>query len=162
MKNYSIEIRWAFIFTVASMLWAGIEKLFGMHDSNIGTQPVFSFLFAIPAIAVYVLALIEKKQKVYHGNMSWKEGTVSGIVLSLFVAVLSPVAQWTVYGLISPDFFDKAIKFYTDKHYMTEVRALEMFNMLAYMKKGITEALSMGVITSALVALAVKTKTLKR
>lgn len=161
MKNYIIEIRWAFIFTVASLLWAGIEKLVGMHDSNIGTQPVFSLLFGIPAIAIYVLALLEKKQKVYNGKMSWKEATVSGIVLSLFVAVLSPVAQWAIYTLISPEFFPKAIKFYTDKKIVTETRALEMFNVQAYMKKAITESLSMGVITSALVALMVQTKNKK-
>lgn len=158
MKNYIIEIRWAFIFTVAAILWAGIEKLFGMHDSNIGTQPIFSLLFGIPAIAIYFLALLEKKQKVFKGHMSWKEGTVSGIILSLFVAVLSPIAQWAIFTLISPEFFAKAIKFYTEKHTMTEARALEMFNVQAYMKKGITEALSMGVITSALVALFVKSK----
>lgn len=161
MKNYIIEIRWAFIFTVAAILWAGIEKLFGMHDSNIGSQPMFSLLFGIPALAVYFLALLEKKQKSFGGNMSWKEGTVSGIVLSLFIAVLSPVAQWAIYTLISPHFFTKAIQFYTNNKRLTEVRAIEMFNIQAYMKKAITESLSMGVITSALVALIVKTKTPK-
>jgi len=161
MKNYIIEIRWAFIFTITAILWAGIEKLMGMHDSNIGTQPVFSFLFAIPAIAVYFLALLEKKQKTYNGNMSWKEGVVSGFVMSLFVAVLSPIAQWAIYTQISPEFFAKAVKFYTNRHILTEERALEAFNIQAYMKKSITESLSMGVITSALVALIVKTKTPK-
>jgi hypothetical protein len=161
MKNYIIEIRWAFIFTVTAILWAGIEKLMGMHDSKIGSQPVFSMLFAIPAIFVYVLALLEIKQKKFNGVMSWKEGVVSGFVMSLFVAVLSPVSQWATYTLISPEFFAKAVKFYTDKHILTETRALEAFNLAAYMKKSITESLSMGVITSALVALIVKTKTAK-
>ncbi len=158
MKNYMIEIRWAFIFTVATMLWAGIEKLFGMHDANLGTQPVFSMLFAVPAIAIYAMAMFEKKQKVYNGKMSWKDGTISGIVLSLFIAVLSPVAQWAIFELISPDFFAKATQFYTDKKILTQTRALEMFNIQAYMKKSITESLSMGVITAAIVALIVQSK----
>lgn len=161
MKNYIIEIRWAFIFTIASILWAGIEKLFGLHDSKIGTMPGFFLLFAIPAIGIYLLAMLEKKEKVFKGNMSWKEGTVCGIVLSLFIAVLSPVAQWTIYTLISPEFFAKAIKYYTDKHVLNEARAIAQFNIAAYMKRGITESLSMGVITSAIVALFVKTKTPK-
>ncbi|SCX87022.1 DUF4199 domain-containing protein [Flavobacterium caeni] len=158
MKNYLIEIRWAFVFTVATILWAGIEKLFGMHDTNIGTQPIFSMLFALPAVGIYVLALLEKKQKTYGGQMSWKEGTVSGIVLSLFIAVLSPIAQWAIFELISPEFFAKAVRFYVDKNRFTEAHALEQFNIQAYMKKSITESLSMGVFTSALVALIVKTK----
>lgn len=135
MKNYIIEIRWAFIFTLASILWAGIEKLVGLHDSKIGTMPAFFLLFAIPAVAIYFLSLLEKKEKVFNGNMSWKEGTVCGIVLSLFIAVLSPVAQWAIYTLISPEYFAKAIKFYTEKHVLTEARAVEQFNIAAYMKR---------------------------
>jgi hypothetical protein len=161
MKTFIIEIRWAFIFTVTAILWAGIEKLMGMHDSKIGSQPMFSILFAVPAIFVYVLALLEIKQKKFNGVMTWKEGVVHGFVMSLFVAVLSPVSQWATYMLISPEFFAKAVNFYTDKHIMTETRALEVFNIQAYLKKCVIESLSMGVITSVLVALIVKTKTPK-
>lgn len=161
MKNYIIEIRWAFIFIVATVLWAGIEKLMGLHDSKIGTMPFFFLFFAIPAVAIYVLALLEKKEKIYHGQMSWKEATVSGIVLSLFIAFLNPVAQWAIYTLISPEYFAKAVKLYTDKHTLTEAQAMARFNLPAYMKQSITESLSIGVITSALVALFVQTKNKK-
>ena len=161
MKNYIIEIRWAGIFTIVSILWVILEKMLGLHDTAIGKQPAVSMLFAIPAILVYVLALLEKKKKVFNGQMSWKDGVVSGMILSLFIAVLSPITQWIAFTVISPEFFLKAVKFYTDKHILTETRALEMFNLPAYMKKSITESLSMGVITSAVVAFIVKTKTSK-
>lgn len=161
MKNYTTEIKWAAIFTIASILWMLIEKMTGLHDTNIGKQPVYSMLFAIPAIAIYFLALLDKKKTAFNGVMGWKEGLISGMILSVFVAVLSPMAQWVSFTMISPEYFPNAIKFYTNKHLMTEAKAIEYFNFSSFMKKGVFDALSMGVITSALVAFIVQTKTPK-
>lgn len=158
MKNYIIEIKWAAIFSAVSLLWIVVEKLAGLHDQNIAHQQAYSMIFALPAIVVFVLALRDKKNNSFGGNMSWKEGVISGIIMSLFIAVLSPIVQWIGYTVVSPEFFAKAIKHFTDSRILTEAKAMEIFNLPAYMKKGITEALSMGVITSALVALFVKSK----
>lgn len=161
MKNYIIEIKWAVIFSGASLLWIVIEKMTGLHDQNIANQQAYSLIFALPAIVIFALALRDKKKNALNGTMQWKEGVISGIILSLFIAVLSPVVQWIGYTVISPQFFPNAVKHFTDSHILTEAKAMEIFNLPAYMKKGITEALSMGVITSALVALFVKSKTPK-
>lgn len=158
MKNFTIEIKWAAIFTVASLLWAVIEKLSGLHGAHIGKQPVYSLLFAIPAIFIFFLALRDKKKNFFGGQMSWKQGMISGMILSVFIAVLSPVAIWIAYTVVSPDYFANAVNYYTQTHTMTQTQAELYFTLAAFMKKGVADALSMGVITSAVVALIVQSK----
>lgn len=158
MKNFTIEIKWAVVFTVASILWILIEKMAGLHDEHIGKQAIYSIIFAIPAIAIYVFALIEKKKKYFSGSMSWQQGFISGIFLSLFVAVLSPVSNYVSYTFISPEYFPNMIKQVVSSHAMTESFAQANFNMQSAIKRGVVDAMSMGVITSAIVALIIRTK----
>jgi len=159
MKQFKIEIKWAVVFMIASIVWTVIEKMAGFHDIRIHQQVMFSALFAIPAIAIYVLMLREKKQKYFNGNMSWQQGFISGIFLAVFVAVLSIVAQFISYTFISPEFFPNMIKYTVNSHRMTEEVAQANFNLQSAVKRGVFDALSYGVLTSAIVALFVKTKT---
>jgi len=80
MKNFYIELKWAAIFVCALFVWMYIEKLTGLHDVHIAKHLIYTNLFAIIAIAIYVLALRDKKQHFYNGLMSWKQGFISGIV----------------------------------------------------------------------------------
>lgn len=161
MKNYRIEMKWAAVFSAVAIVWLMVEKLTGLHDAHIGKQPIYAMLFALPAFTIYVLALMDKKANAYSGQMSWKEGMISGVFLTVFVAVLSPVVQWIGFTVISPDFFNKAIANFTASGKRSHEEAQALFNMTAVMRSGVSTALSMGVITAALVALIVQTKTKK-
>ena len=80
MQNIKIEMKWAFIFTVVSLLWMVLEKLSGLHDKYLDYQMYLTNIFAIPAIIVMVMALKDKKQSFYFGKMSYKQGLISGII----------------------------------------------------------------------------------
>lgn len=60
MKNIKIEFKWAIIFTVIMIVWMFIEKLVGLHSTHISKHEKLSSLFAIIAISIYVLALLDK------------------------------------------------------------------------------------------------------
>jgi hypothetical protein len=158
MKNFVIEIKWAVIFTILFIVWNFGEKIAGLHDSHID-KPFYSYLFAIPAVAIYVFALIEKKKKYFQGKMSWQQGFISGIFVSLFIAVLSPISQYITYEIISPDFFNNTIEYQLSRNVMTESFAKANFNLSSSMKRAVSDTMSMGILTSAVVALIVKTKT---
>ena len=79
MKNIKIEFKWAIIFTIMTLLWMVLEKLCGLHGKYIDYHLYLTNLFAIPAIWVMVLALKNKKNNYYSGNMNYKQGLVSGI-----------------------------------------------------------------------------------
>ncbi len=158
MKKFSIEIKWGIIFTIISLIWMFFEKGMGWHDENIAQHAIYTNLFAIVAIVLYVVALLDKRKNFYHGKMTWSQGFISGIVISIVVAVLSPLAQYITHKFITPDYFPNVIDYSVQSGAMTREAAEEYFNLTSYIIQSFFFALVVGVVTSAIVAFFVKRK----
>ena len=157
MNKYIIEIKWGLIFTAVALLWMVVEKLLGWHGEKIAQHATYTNLFAIIAIAVYVFALLEKRKEL-SGVMSWKEGFVSGVIITIVVTILSPVSQWVTHQIISPEYFPNVINYVVESGNMTREAAEAFFNLSSYMVQASIGGLVMGLITSAVVALILKNK----
>lgn len=157
IEKYKLEIKWGLIFTVAALIWMVFEKLMGWHDENIEMHPYMTNIFAIVAIGVFVFALRAKRRQL-GGSITWKEGFVTGILISVVVALLSPLAQWITSTVISPGFFPNAIKYAVEHGKSTQAEAEAYFNLKSYIIQGSLGGLVMGVATSAIVAFFIKTK----
>jgi hypothetical protein len=154
-----LEIKWALIFTVMSLLWMVLEKLCGLHGKYIDYHLYLTNLFAIPAIWVMVLALKDKKKNFYSGNMNYTQGLVSGIIISVFIALISPLSQWIISYVISPEYFPNVIKRSVElSYYKTTADAEANFNYANYAKQGAIGALLMGIVTTAIAMIFLKTK----
>ncbi len=162
MKNYSIEIKWTLRFILLVLAWTIGEKFVGLHDQHIDKYAYYTNLFAVPAFLFYYLGLKEKKKEVYHNNMTWTQGFVSGVVLSFFIAILMPIAQFVIYKSITPHFFETIIEYKTKSplliRHITLKDAQSYFNLKSYMIQGVFSGLSMGIITGAIVSLFLRTK----
>ena len=158
MQQYAIEIKWGFIFTVAALLWMVFEKMMGWHGPNIDQHMTMTNIFAVVAIAVYVFALREKKNKGLNGVMSWKQGFISGAIITGVVIILSPVSQWITHTIISPEYFPNIINYSIESGNATREQAEGYFNLWSYVVQSIIGALVMGLITSAAVAFFVRSK----
>ena len=153
MKKIGIEIKWALIFVVASLLWMWLEKLLGLHGEHIDKHATYTMLFAIPAITIFVLALLDKRRKNYHGIMSYTQGFVSGLIITLIVAILSPLTQYITSEFISPDYFANVIEYSVETGALERSVAEEHFTYKSYAIQAMIGAVVMGVITSAVVAI---------
>ncbi len=158
MKSIKIELKWTIIFILMSMAWIYLERVTGLHDEYIESQPIYTNLFAIPAILIYVLALKEKKQKFYNGVMSYKKAFISGLILTLMISLLSPLGTFVSVEYISPNFFTNAIEKSVEIEMMTKPEALEYFNTQNYMLQSLMFGPVFGIVTTAIVALFVKSK----
>lgn len=159
MKNIKIEIKWALIFSVVGLLWMVLEKVCGLHSTYIDYHMYLTNLFAIPAIWMMVLALLEKKRKHYNGQMTYLQGLVSGIILSLIIALLSPLTQWITSYVITPEYFPNVIKRSVEiKYFKTTAEAEAYFNYPNYAKQGMIAAFGMGLITTAIAMIFIRTK----
>jgi len=156
MSKILVEIKWAIIFAVASLFWMAFEKSMGWHDVLIEKHAIYTNFFAIIAIAVYVLALLDKRKVDYYGKMNWKQGFVSGVILSVIIAVISPLIQYIVSTEITPEYFENIIEFVVDSGKMGQEAAESYFNLKSYMVQSLFGALTMGIVTSAIVAFFVK------
>ena len=157
MKKFSIEIKWGIIFSIVSLLWMYLEKGLGWHDENIAVHAIYTNIFAIVAIILYVLALLDKRKNFYNGRMTWTQGFISGIIISVVVAILSPLAQYLTHEFITPDYFENAIEYSVESGNSRE-NAEAYFNMESYILQSFFFALTVGTVTAAIVALFVRRK----
>jgi len=159
MKDFKIEIKWAVIFTIVALLWMVLEKLVGLHDQYIDYHIYLTNLFAIPAIAMMVMALKDKKKNFFNGQMSYKQGLISGIVLSIGIALLSPLGQWITTYVITPEYFPNVIKRSVELgYYGTTAEAEANFNFQNYVVQGFIGSLVMGIVTTAIAMIFIRTK----
>ena len=157
------EIKWALIFVGMSLLWMVLEKLVGLHGTHIDKHMYLTNLFAIPAIVVYVLALKDKKNKDYKGEMTYKQGLVAGLIITAIVALFAPLTQWITSTWITPEYFPNVIAYSVETGYYTSLEEAEAyFNLENYMFQSVVGAIVMGVLTSAIVAFFVRTKSAKQ
>lgn len=159
MGKIKLEIKWAFIFIATMLVWMVLEKLVGLHDTHIDKHMYMTNLFAIPAILIFVLALRAKKTKDYNGQMSYKQGFISGLIITMIVTVLSPLTQWIVSTIITPEYFPNVIGHSLETGYYNSIEEAEAyFNLNNYMVQSTIGAFVMGIITTAIVAIFVRTK----
>ena len=160
MKNISIEIKWALIFVGMSLLWMWLEKAVGLHSTHIDKHMYLTNLFAIPAIVIYVLALKDKKKKGYNGQMNYLQGFTSGMIITVILTLLAPVTQWITSTVITPEYFPNVIEHAVETgFYPSREEAEAQFNLQNYMVQSTIGTFVMGLVTSAVVAFFVRTKT---
>ena len=159
MKNRKIEIKWAVIFSIMGLLWMVLEKLCGLHSTYIDYHLYLTNLFAIPAIIVMVMALKDKKKSFYGGQMTYKQGLISGIILSILIALISPLTQWITSYVITPEYFPNVIKRSVEiGYYKTTEEAQANFNYKNYAIQGAIGALIMEIVTTAIAMIFIRTK----
>lgn len=159
MKNIKIELKWAILFTLVALIWMVIEKISGLHGKYISYHMYLTNLFAIPAIVLMVMALKDKKRNFYGGAMTYKQGLFSGIILSLFIALISPLSQWITSYVISPEYFPNVIKYSVEAgYYPTTTEAAATFNYKSYALQSAIGALVMGIATTAIAMIFLRTK----
>ncbi|MGS2765174.1 DUF4199 domain-containing protein [Sinomicrobium sp. M5D2P9] len=158
MKKYIIEIKWALIFAAMYLLWMVMEKLAGMHDKHLDKQQFVTVLVLIPSIIIYVLALKDKKKKYYAGSITYKQGFISALMLTVFVVLLSPINQLITSYIVTPDYFTNIIEHTVKSGMFTQEQAEAQFNIKSYIITSIIGGLVTGVIFSAVISLFIKSK----
>ena len=116
-------------------------------------------LIIFPNFLLYYLAFKDKKKNYYNGEMSWKQGFISGVVISFIVVIFSPITQFITHEFITPNYFDKLITLSVESKRLTLEEAKSYFNLSAYIWQSISSRLSFGVVIGAIVAYIIKTKT---
>lgn len=136
----------------------GAGALGGFHDSRIEQHAIVTNLVAIPAIVVYVLALLDKRKNHYGGKMTYVQGLVTGLIITLFVTLVSPLTQYIISEIITPDYFKNMIKYAVNNDIMTIEEARANFNLKSYIIQVLIGTPIMGAVTSAVVAIFTRKK----
>jgi len=158
MRKFTIEIKWGFVLIVFFLLWMLLEKQLGFHDVNIKWQLFFTLLIIFPNFIIYFLALWEKKNKYYNGEMNWTQGFISAMIISVITVIFSPITQFITHEFITPNYFDTIINYTVENKRLTLDAAKDNFNLTSYIWQNISGGLSSGLVIGAIVAYFIRTK----
>ncbi|PKA82157.1 uncharacterized protein DUF4199 [Ulvibacter sp. MAR_2010_11] len=158
MKKITIELKWAIIVTALTLCWMLLEKTLGWHDEDIADHFWLTLFFLPFLVLMYVLALREKRRRYYHKKISWKQAFLSGVVMSIFVALLSPLGQYITHNYITPEYFNNVIDYSVTNNNMTIKKANDYFNINNYMMQAAIGSLVGGIVISAVVAIFLRRK----
>ena len=158
MKNLSLEIKWGLIFTGMMLLWMLGERLAGLHGEHIAQHAIWTNAVMVPALTIYWLALKDKRESFYGGKMTWTQGFKAGAIITAVVALLTPITQWLISAVISPDYFANAIEYGVSSGQTTKEDALAFFNLKSYIIMSFFGSIVMGLISAAIIALFVRRK----
>ena len=158
MRNLLIEFKWAIVFTIAMLAWMLLEKTLGWHDEYIENHYLLTLLYIPVAVLFYILEMREKRRRYFNGTMTWLQGFLSGLMLSVFITILSPIAQYITLEYITPNFLSNMITHAVQSGSATQAEAEAYFNIQSYMVQAAIGAIAMGTITSAFVAIFVRKK----
>lgn len=158
MKSKKTELKWALIFVITTLIWMTLERLLGYHDEKIDRHATISMLFMIPAITVYVLAFLDKRNKNPQNAFTYMHGFVFGLWVTLFVTLISPLTQYLTSVVISPDYFTNIIAYTVENNMMTKEAAEANFNLKSYLIQTAIATPIMGTATSAIVAIFTRKK----
>src|SRR5262245_46628697 len=151
------EIKWGVIFVIVSFLWITLERMVGLHDRYISMRDYLGIIFVIPAVLIMVLALAEKR-RVLGGSLSFKQGFLCGMGVSIVVAILTPLYQWILFRYVSPDFVQNMINYRISQGQNPEALQV-LFSFKSMLIIGIGTALVIGAITSLILAAVMRTRT---
>lgn len=90
--------------------------------------------------------------------MTYKQGFISGLIVTLVVVILSPLSQYITSTYITPDYFQNVIAYVASSGQMEQQAAEEYFTLKSYILQSVIGAAIMGILTSALVAIFVRSK----
>lgn len=158
MKKYAVELTWGVIFIFVLLIWMFGEKAFGLHSANIEDHSFYTGFFAAVALAIYALAIWEKRRQYYHGKMTWKQGFLTGFIMTLVIVILTPAAQFVISRYISPEYFRNMINYSVETNRMSRQEAEAYFSLKNYILQSTAWAFMSGTVTSALVALLLRKK----
>jgi hypothetical protein len=152
-KNAKIELKWAIIFTIMTLVWVLLEKTLGWHDEKIADHYWLTLLFLPFAVFMYVLAMRETRRRIYNRKMTWLQGFLSGLVLALFIALLSPLAEYVTHNYLTPEYFTNVRDYSITNNLMKIKEANDYFSMNNYLWQSFFGELFGGIVTSAIVAI---------
>lgn len=88
--------------------------------------------------------------------MTFLQGFLSGLVITLVVVLLTPLSQYISHSLISPNYFANIIQLTVTAGEMTLQEAEAHFNLMNYTTMSVFFAAGMGLLTTVVVMIFMK------
>lgn len=161
MNKYKTEIKWALIFSGMFLAWMSVERMLGLHSSELASQQVVTTFILVPSFVIYILALRSTRKNVFDDKITYKQSFSSGLWLTIFIVLLSPLNQIITTTIISPDYFSNLTAYTVGNGIMTLEQAEAQFNNGSYIIQSLMGGLITGILFTAIISFFIKSKPAK-
>jgi hypothetical protein len=160
MNKYKTEIKWALIQSGMFLAWMSVERMLGLHSNELANQQIVTTFILVPSFVIYLLALRSKKN-VHDNEITYRQSFVSGLWLTTFIVLLSPVNQLFTTTIISPDYFSNLTAYTVSNGTMTQEQAQAQFNNGSYVIQSVVGGCITGILFTAIISFFIKSKSAK-
>lgn len=161
MRKYNIELKWAIIYCVMYLVWMTVEWATGLHSDNLENQQMVTTFILVPSLLIYILALRDKRKSVYNNMITFKQSFFSGLWLTIFIVLLSPVNLLIVTTVISPNYFSNLITYTVSHGVMSAEEAQSMFNIQSYIVQSMIGGFITGIVFTIIISFFIQSKPVK-
>lgn len=155
-KRLRLALIWTSILFVVTLCWMTFEKLMGWHDEAIAEHAVMTNLYDACFVLIFALAFLHYRKLL--GSLSFQQGFMFGLMITIMIALLSPLTQTIIHEVISPSYFQNIIEYAVSNNYLTREAAEGNFNLSSYILQNFIGTLILGSIVSAIMALLMRKK----
>ncbi len=158
--NRQTEIKWGVVWPTSMFLFLCFEFYAGLQEPpNLEWGVIVDTAggLVLPLL-VFFLGLRQKRDQDLEGVMSWKEGFVSGLIMTAVALPLSLLLVWAFLTFVNPSWFDTMITYSVATGYFSQEAAEAYFNMKSYLTQTAMNVALFGVVLSAIFAFLYKTK----
>ena len=160
IATYYHEIKFGLFFSAMNVIWMFGEKLAGLHDVHIADQAFYTNYFAIPSILLYAVAMYQKQTEL-GGEMNFKQGFMSGLGIMIIVTALTPIIQFIIHTVITPDYFTN-VRAFVIKQGMNPEVANTHFTLNSFIMLSVFTGFMYGIITTIFTTIMVRYVRMKR
>ena len=161
--NLRIEIRYAALISIVTLLWLVVEYWVGLHDRYIRFHPYVTLLaLAIPVVCT-ILA-VKEKINVADGELNFRQVFMTGFFIALFSAVFSIPCQLIFQKLINPGFCQTMIRYSVQRAATLGIDVIKAksqaemyFNLTSYLTQCFFGTLFFGTIIALIIAWRMRT-----
>ncbi|KZE83775.1 DUF4199 domain-containing protein [Myroides marinus] len=159
MRNFSIEFKWASLATLAALVWMFIVKSLGFHElEKIRYEVGLQLLFNLGLVVFYWLGIRQKKKEFYNGVISWQRAFLSGLIICIMITFFFPLIQYITFNQVTPNFMDILQEAMATQTKMSLEDAQNYATFDIFLRNGITNNLSFGVVIVAIISYFIQTK----
>jgi len=158
MKKFSIEFKWAALATLAALVWMFIGKAMGFHAEKVRYEVLHEMLFSFLLFIFYWLGIRQKKKEYFQGIMSWQQAFMTGLVMCVMMALFFPIVQFITFNQVSPHFMETLQAALVNDANMTVEEAQKNASFDLFLRNGVMNNLSFGVIFTTILSYVLKTK----
>jgi hypothetical protein len=151
--KYQTEFKWASILFTVTLLWKVFEKIMGWHGPQIEKHALYSNMYDLLFVTIFVFALLGIRKKRFAGEMTWKQGFLSGLIITVLITAVSPITQFLAHKVISPEFFPNIINLAVENGVLSSETAEAKFNLNNYILENLVGTAIIGTVCALLLPL---------